>query len=51
MLGAGLVKHYGSQMWKDGTAMLHHYYNQPLTNEYSWFFHHLPEELHVLSVQ
>ena len=51
MLGAGLVKHYGSPMWRDGTAMLHHYYNQPYPNGLSWWFHHQPEWLHRLSVQ
>lgn len=50
-LGAGLAKEFGSPMWADGTAMLHHYYNQPLPNCMSKLFHHMPESLHRVSVK
>jgi len=49
MLAAGLVKWFGSPMWRALTAMSVHYYTQPLPNRVSYYAHHQPEILHKLS--
>ena len=50
MFSAGLVKWFGSHHWKDGTAMDHHYFTQPLVNPFSYYAHISPHILHKISV-
>lgn len=50
MLGCGICKWFGSGMWKNLTAMIHHYYTQPLPNPISYYVHKQSEAIHKLSV-
>jgi len=50
MLSAGLVKWYGSEMWRKLTAMSVHYFTQPLPNPLTFYAHHQPEILHKIGV-
>ena len=43
MLACGLCKWNGSKMWKQLTAMMHHYYTQPLPNPISYYIHQCPK--------
>ncbi|HYF34671.1 MAG TPA: lipase maturation factor family protein [Prosthecobacter sp.] len=50
MLLSGVVKYWsGDEVWRDMTALIHHYQTQPLPHVLSWFTHHLPRELHIAS--
>lgn len=42
MLACGMCKWNGSRMWKNLTAMIHHYYTQPLPNPISYYIHASP---------
>lgn len=47
----GLVKlTSGDPTWRDGTALLYHYWTQPLPNPVSWYAQQLPDGVHELSV-
>eukprot|EP01083_Nonionella_stella_P302503 1043247_1 len=50
MLACGLCKWNGSHMWKRLTAMIHHYYTQPLPNPISYYIHNSPRWIHELEV-
>eukprot|EP01084_Bolivina_argentea_P160644 279711_1 len=50
MLACGLCKWNGSRMWKNLTAMIHHYYTQPLPNPISYYIHNCPRWFHEISV-
>ena len=50
MIACGLCKWNGSKMWKQMTAMIHHYYTQPLPNPISFHIHYSPTYMHKLSV-
>lgn len=49
-LGAGLIKLRGDTCWRDLTCMYYHHETQPMPNPLSWYFHHLPPQLHRLEV-
>lgn len=42
MLGSGLIKLRGSQMWRNGTALYYHFETQPIPGPLSRWFHFLP---------
>lgn len=42
MLGAGLIKLRGDQVWSNGTALYHHFETQPIPGPFSRWFHFLP---------
>ena len=42
MLGAGLIKIRGDQVWRNGTALYYHFETQPLPGPLSRWFHFLP---------
>jgi hypothetical protein len=42
MLGAGLIKLRGSEMWRNGTALYYHFETQPIPGPLSRWFHFLP---------
>ena len=42
MLGAGLIKIRGDQVWKNGTALFYHFETQPIPGPLSRWFHFLP---------
>jgi hypothetical protein len=50
MLGCGICKWYGSNMWQELSSMTVHYYTQPLPNRLSYYAHHLPKTIHEWSV-
>ena len=46
----GLVKiTSGDPTWRDGSALLYHYWSQPLPNPLSWYVDRLPDGLHAAS--
>jgi hypothetical protein len=42
MLGAGLIKYRGDQIWRNGTALYYHFESQPIPGPLSRWFHFLP---------
>jgi hypothetical protein len=42
MLGAGLIKMRGDEVWRNGTALYYHFETQPLPGPLSRWFHFLP---------
>lgn len=42
MLGAGLIKFRGDEVWRNGTALYYHFETQPLPNPLSRWLHFLP---------
>jgi hypothetical protein len=42
MLGAGLIKIRGDDVWRNGTALYYHFETQPLAGPLSRWFHFLP---------
>jgi len=42
MLGAGLIKIRGDDVWRNGTALFYHFETQPITGPLSRWFHFLP---------
>jgi hypothetical protein len=41
MLGAGLIKFRGDEIWRNGTALYYHFETQPIPGPFSRFFHFL----------
>jgi hypothetical protein len=50
MLGSGLIKIRGDQMWRNGTALYHHFETQPIPGPLSRWFHFLPRILLKIGV-
>ena len=55
MFESGLVKltYYGANSentWRDLTALNYHYWSQPIPSWSSWYFHHLPNWMHKISL-
>src|SRR5437868_14841917 len=48
--GAGLIKLRGDRCWRNLTCLYYHHETQPMPNPLSWFFHHLPAQLHKVEV-
>jgi hypothetical protein len=42
MLGSGLIKFRGDQIWRNGTALYYHFETQPIPGPLSRWFHFLP---------
>ena len=42
MLGSGLIKFRGDEIWRNGTALYHHFETQPIPGPLSRWFHFLP---------
>lgn len=42
MLGSGLIKIRGDEIWRNGTALYHHFETQPIPGPFSRWFHFLP---------
>jgi hypothetical protein len=42
MLGAGLIKVRGDEVWRNGTALFYHFETQPIPGPLSRWFHFLP---------
>jgi len=42
MLGSGLIKYRGDEIWRNGTALYHHFETQPIPGPLSRWFHFLP---------
>jgi hypothetical protein len=42
MLGSGLIKIRGDEVWRKGTALYYHFETQPLAGPFSRWFHFLP---------
>jgi hypothetical protein len=42
MLGAGMIKMRGDEVWRNGTALYYHFETQPLAGPLSRWFHFLP---------
>lgn len=42
MLGSGLIKFRGDEIWRNGTALYYHFETQPLPGPLSRWFHFLP---------
>jgi hypothetical protein len=45
MLGAGLIKIRGDEVWRNGTALYYHFETQPLPGPLSRWFHFLPRAI------
>jgi hypothetical protein len=45
MLGSGLIKIRGDQIWRNGTALYYHFQTQPLPGPLSRWFHFLPRSV------
>jgi hypothetical protein len=50
MLGAGLIKIRGDEIWRNGTALYYHFETQPLPGPFSRWFHFLPRTILKLGV-
>jgi len=50
MLGSGLIKIRGDEMWRNGTALYHHFETQPIPGPLSRWFHFLPRILLKIGV-
>ena len=45
MLGAGLIKLRGDEVWRNGTALFYHFETQPLPGPLTRWFHFLPRSI------
>jgi hypothetical protein len=45
MLGAGLIKLRGDEIWRNGTALYYHFETQPIPGPLSRWFHFLPRSV------
>jgi hypothetical protein len=50
MLGAGLIKIRGDDVWRNGTALYYHFETQPLAGPLSRWFHFLPRAILKMGV-
>lgn len=50
MLGSGLIKMRGDEIWRNGTALFHHFETQPIPGPLSRWFHFLPRAVLKLGV-
>lgn len=50
MLGSGLIKIRGDEMWRNGTALYYHFETQPIPGPLSRWFHFLPHAILKLGV-
>lgn len=50
MLGAGLIKIRGDEVWRNGTALYYHFQTQPLPGPLSRWFHFFPRTVLKLGV-
>lgn len=50
MLGAGLIKVRGDEVWRNGTALYYHFQTQPLPGPLSRWFHFFPRTVLKLGV-
>jgi hypothetical protein len=50
MLGAGLIKFRGDEVWRNGTALYYHFETQPIPGPFSRWFHFLPHTLAKIGV-
>src|SRR3954451_3247758 len=50
MLGAGLIKLRGDEIWRNGTALYYHFETQPIPGPLSRWFHFLPRSFLKIGV-
>ena len=50
MLGAGLIKLRGDEIWRNGTALYYHFETQPIPGPLSRWFHFLPHSVLKIGV-
>ena len=50
MLGSGLIKFRGDEIWRNGTALYYHFETQPLPGPLSRWFHFLPKTVLKMGV-
>ncbi len=50
MLGSGLIKFRGDEIWRNGTALYYHFETQPIPGPLSRWFHFLPRWLLKIGV-
>lgn len=50
MLGSGLIKFRGDEIWRNGTALYYHFETQPIPGPLSRWFHFLPHSFLKLGV-
>ena len=50
MLGSGLIKLRGDDIWRKGTALYHHFETQPIPGPLSRWFHFLPHSILKMGV-
>ncbi len=50
MMGSGLIKIRGDEIWRNGTALYHHFETQPIPGPLSRWFHFLPHVLLKIGV-
>lgn len=50
MLGSGLIKIRGDEIWRNGTALYYHFETQPLPGPLSRWFHFLPKSILKIGV-
>jgi len=50
MLGAGLIKIRGDEIWRNGTALYYHFETQPIPGPLSRWFHFLPRTVLKIGV-
>ena len=50
MLGSGLIKIRGDEIWRNGTALYHHFETQPIPGPLSRWFHFLPHAVLKIGV-
>jgi hypothetical protein len=50
MLGAGLIKIRGDEIWRDATALYYHFETQPIPGPLSRWFHFLPHSVLKIGV-
>ncbi len=50
MLGAGLIKIRGDEVWRNGTALYYHFETQPIPGPLSRWFHFLPHTVLKIGV-
>lgn len=50
MLGAGLIKLRGDEIWRNGTALYYHFETQPIPGPLSRWFHFLPHTVLKIGV-
>ncbi|HTD98177.1 MAG TPA: lipase maturation factor family protein [Mucilaginibacter sp.] len=50
MLGSGLIKFHGDEVWRNGTALWYHFETQPIPGPLSRWFHFLPRAVLKIAV-